>query len=133
MEKFIVFLSSVFEFIFYTFLMVLIGCIPINNQALKLLVHFLGLIFVAFFFYILIRFIFNKLDMRAKKYIYYVASLNILIGLIAPVIMIIILPNDTLFVICFLSLLSTICYGIFINVVICFLNYFFTNKKSIIG
>lgn len=133
MKKFILIISSILETIFYTSLMILIESINITNPILDIFVAFIGLLIVSFLFYFLIRFIFQKIGLKSKKYIYYVASLNILIGLIAPVIMIIILPNDTLFVICFLSLLSTICYGIFINVVICFLNYFFTNKKNIIG
>ena len=133
MKKFILIISSILETIFYTSLMILIESINITNPILNIFVAFIGLLIVSFLFYFLIRFIFQKIGLKSKKYIYYVASLNILIGLIAPVIMIIILPNDTLFVICFLCFLSTICYGIFINVVICFLIYFFTNKKNIIG
>ena len=128
MKKFIVFLSSVFEFVFYTFLMVLISLIPINNQALKLLVHFLGLILVAFLFYFLIRFIFNKLDMRAKKYIYYVAVVNLILGLIAPIFLILIIPSEVLTNFAFLVLVSSVYYGILINVLLCFFNYFLTNR-----
>ena len=130
MKKFFVFLLSVFEFVFYTFLMVLIGLIPINNQALKLLVHFLGLILVAFLFYFLIRFIFNKLDMRAKKYIYYVVVVNLILGLVAPIFLIIIIPSEVLTNFAFLVLISAVYYGILINVLLCFFNYFFTNRQK---
>lgn len=67
MQKFLIVLSSIFEFIFYTFLMVLIDSIPITNSFLSFFVHFLSLIIVAFLFYLLIRFIFRKLEMRSKK------------------------------------------------------------------
>ena len=130
MKKFIVFLSSIFEFVFYTFLMVLIGLIPINNQALKLFVHFLGLILVAFLFYILIRFIFNKLEMKAKKYIYYVVVVNLILGLIAPIFLIIIIPSEVLTNFAFLVLISAVYYGILINALLCFFNYFFTNRQK---
>ena len=130
MKKLIVVLSSIFELIFYTFFMVLIGSIPFTNKILELVVHFLGLALVAFLFYFLIRFILNKLDMKAKKYIYYIVIWNLILGLIAPVLLIIIIPSETLTTFAFLVLVSTVYYGIFINVAICFFNYFLTNRKK---
>ena len=130
MKKLIVVLSSIFELIFYTFFMVLIGSIPFTNKILELVVHFLGLALVAFLFYFLIRFILNKLDMKAKKYIYYIVIWNLILGLIAPVLLIIIIPSEILTTFAFLVLVSTVYYGIFINVAICFCNYFLTNRKK---
>ena len=130
MKKLIVVLSSIFELIFYTFFMVLIGSIPFTNKILELVVHFLGLALVAFLFYFLIRFILNKLDMKAKKYIYYIVIWNLILGLIAPVLLIIIIPSEILTTFAFLVLVSAVYYGILINVVICFLNYFLTNRKK---
>ena len=130
MKKLIIGLSSVFELIFYTFFMVLIGSIPITNKALELVVHFLGLALVALIFYFLIRFILNMLDMKAKKYIYYIVIWNLILGLIAPVLLILIIPSEILTTFAFLVLVSSVYYGIRINVVICFLNYFLTNRKK---
>ena len=113
--------------------MVLIGSIPINNQALKLVVHFLGLIVVALLFYYLIRFIFNKIEMKAKKYIYYMAISNIILGAIVPVFLIIIIPNETLTTLAFLTIVSTIYYGILINIMICLFNYFLSNRMKKLG
>ena len=130
MKKLIIGLSSVFELIFYTFFMVLIGSIPITNKALELVVHFLGLALAALIFYFLIRFILNMLDMKAKKYIYYIVIWNLILGLIAPVLLILIIPSEILTTFAFLVLVSSVYYGILINVVICFLNYFLTNRKK---
>lgn len=132
MKKFIIVLTSIFEFVFYTFFMVLIDGINITSKAMDLLVHFLGLLVVALLFYFLIRFLFHKLDMKAKKYIYYLAIVNLVVTLLAPVLLIFIIPNETLTTLSFLILVSAVYYGIFINIVLCFLNYFFTNryKKS---
>lgn len=131
MKKFIIALSAIFEFIFYTFFMVLIGLIPINNKILELLLHFIGLFLVAILFYLIIRFLFQKLDMKAKKYIYYVGVLNLVLGIFAPILLIIIIPNETLTLFAFLVLISSVYYGILINVFVFFFNYFLTNKKKI--
>ena len=131
MKKFIIALSAIFEFIFYTFFMVLIGLIPINNKILELLLHFIGLFLVAILFYLIIRFLFQKLDMKAKKYIYYVGILNLVLGIFAPILLIIIISNETLTWFAFLVLISYVYYGILINVLIFFFNYFLTNKKKI--
>lgn len=131
MKKFIIALSAIFEFIFYTFFMVLIGLIPISNKILELLLHFIGLFLVAILFYLIIRFLFQKLDMKAKKYIYYAGILNLVLGIFAPILLIIIIPNETLTLFAFLVLISSVYYGILINVFVFFFNYFLTNKKKI--
>ena len=133
MKKFIIVLSSIFELIFYTFFMVLIESVQITNSLLSLVVHFLALFVVASAFYFLIRFVFSKLDMKAKKYIYYVVISNIIIGTIAPVLLIIIIPSEVLTTFAFILLVSAIYYGLFINVVVCFLNYFLTNHRKKLG
>ena len=71
--------------------------------------------------------------MKAKKYIYYVVICNLIMGLIVPVLLLIIIPNDTLFVFLFIVLISAVYYGIFINIVVCFLNYFLTNRRKKLG
>lgn len=133
MKKFIVVLSSIFELVFYTFFMVLIGNVNITNQVISLIVHFLSMIVVASLFYFLIRFIFSKLEMKAKKYIYYMVIANFIVGAIVPVFLIIIIPNEALTTFAFLMVVSTIYYGIFINLVVCILNYFLTNRYKKLG
>ena len=133
MKKFIVVLSSIFELVFYTFFMVLIGNVNITNQVISLIVHLLSMIVVASLFYFLIRFIFSKLEMKAKKYIYYMVIANFIVGAIVPVFLIIIIPNEALTTFAFLMVVSTIYYGIFINLVICILNYFLTNRHKKMG
>ncbi len=130
MTKLIIILSAIFEFLFYTFLMVLIDGINITNQIVDLLIHFLGLIIVSFIFYNLLQIIFKKINMKAKKYIYYVIISNLILTLIVPVLMIIIIPNELLTSLSFLILISAIYYGIFINLTLIFLNYFFTNMRK---
>ncbi len=133
MKKFIIVLSSIFELIFYTFFMVLIESVEITNSLLSLVVHFLALFIVASAFYFLVRFVFNKLDMKAKKYIYYVVISNIIIGTIAPVLLIIIIPSEILTTFTFILLVSAIYYGLLINVIISFLNHFLTNRRKKLG
>ena len=133
MKKFIVVLSSIFELVFYTFFMVLIGNVNITNQVISLIVHFLSMIVVASLFYFLIRFIFSKLEMKAKKYIYYMVIANFIVGAIVPVFLIIIIPNEALTTFAFFFFFCTIYYGIFINLVVCILNYFLTNRYKKLG
>ena len=63
MQKFVVVISSIFEFVFYTFFMVLIGSIPFTNKLLELFVYFVSLLVVALAFYFLLRFLFSKLGL----------------------------------------------------------------------
>lgn len=130
MKKFIIVVSSIFELVFYTFFMVLLGNIEIMNVGLDLLVHFLSLIVVAGAFYFLIRFLFHKLGMRSKKDIYYVVVVNLMLGLIAPILLIILIPNETLTNFAFLVLLSVVYYGFLINFIICLFNHFLTNRRK---
>ena len=133
MKKFIIVLSSIFELIFYTFFMVLIESVEITNSLLSLVVHFLALFVVASAFYFLVRFVFSKLDMKAKKYIYYVVISNIIIGTIAPVLLIIIIPSEILTTFAFILLVSAIYYGLLINVIISFLNHLLTKGRKKLG
>ena len=133
MRKFLIVLSSIFEFIFYTFFMVLIDSIPFTSSLFRFFVHFLALIVVAIVFYFLICFIFRKLEMRGKKYLYYVAIWNIILGVFAPVLLIIIIPSEFLTTVSFLILVGTIYYGIFINFIFCLCNHFLTNRKKNMG
>lgn len=110
--------------------MVLLGNIEIMNAGLDLLVHFLSLIVVAGAFYFLIRFLFHKLGMRSKKDIYYVVVVNLMLGLIAPILLIILIPNETLTNFAFLVLLSVVYYGFLINFIICLFNHFLTNRRK---
>ena len=130
MKKFIIVVSSIFELVFYTFFMVLLGNIEIMNAGLDLLVHFLSLIVVAGAFYFLIRFLFHKLGMRSKKDIYYVVVMNLLLGMVAPILLIILIPNETLTNFAFLILLSVVYYGFLINFIICLFNHFLTNRRK---
>ncbi len=130
MKKFIIFVSSIFELVFYTFFMVLLGNIEIMNAGLDLLIHFLSLIVVAGVFYFLIRFLFHKLGLRAKKDIYYVVVMNLLLGMVAPILLIILIPNETLTNFAFLILLSVVYYGFLINFIICLFNHFLTNRRK---
>ena len=130
MKKFIIFVSSIFELVFYTFFMVLLGNIEIMNAGLDLLIHFLSLIVVAGVFYFLIHFLFHKLGLRAKKDIYYVVVMNLLLGMVAPILLIILIPNETLTNFAFLILLSVVYYGFLINFIICLFNHFLTNRRK---
>ena len=131
MKKLVVGLSAIFELLFYTFFMVLIGSIEINNGLLAFLVHILASLVIALSFYYLIRFIFIKLDMRAKLYIYYLAVCNIIIGGILPVFLIIIIPSEVLTNFAFIILVCTIYYGILINIFLCLLNAVLTNRQKL--
>ena len=133
MKRFIIILSSVFEFIFYTFFMVLIDGIEITNQVFDLLIHFIGLVVVALVFYFLIRIILSKLDMKDKKYIYYLIAWNLGLTLIAPILLIFIIPSEYLTNLAFLVLISAVYYGILINIIIALLNTFLTNRGKKLG
>ena len=133
MKRFIIILSSVFEFVFYTFFMVLIDGIEITNQVFDLLIHFIGLVVVALVFYFLIRIILSKLDMKDKKYIYYLIAWNLGLTLIAPILLIFIIPSEYLTNLAFLVLISAVYYGILINIIIALLNTFLTNRGKKLG
>lgn len=127
MKKFILTLLAIFELLFYTVFMVLLDSIPITYKILDLFVHFISLIVVAFVFYFLIRLLFQKIK-YSKKDIYLVVVINLLVSLILPVILMIIIPSETVSTFLFLILVSAFYYGILINIFICLFNYFLTKK-----
>ena len=57
MNKFLTIILAIFEFLFYTVLMVLVGSLVIHNEVLKLVLHFVSLSVIAILLYFLIRFI----------------------------------------------------------------------------
>lgn len=127
MKKFILTLLAIFELLFYTVFMVLLDSIPITYKILDLFVHFISLVVVAFVFYFLIRLLFQKIK-YSKKDIYLVVVINLLVSLILPVILMIIIPSDSVSTFLFLILVSAFYYGILINILICLFNYFLTKK-----
>lgn len=133
MPKFLVILFAIFETIFYTFVMVLINGIVITNVFLQLVVHFLSLTIISFLFYFFIHFLLNKLNWKAKKYIYQICIWNLIVGLIFPVVLIILIPNDKFTIFAEILLVSTLYYGLFVNICIALWNYFFTNRKKKLG
>lgn len=127
MKKFILTLLAIFELLFYTVFMVLLDSIPITYKILDLFVHFISLVVVAFVFYLLIRLLFKKIK-YLKKDIYLVVVINLMVSLILPVILMIIIPSDSVSTFLFLILVSAFYYGILINVFISLFNYFLTKK-----
>ena len=47
MNKFLTIILAIFEFLFYTVLMVLVGSLVIHNEVLKLVLHFVSLSVIA--------------------------------------------------------------------------------------
>lgn len=127
MKRFVIGFLAIFELFFYTFFMVLLDSIPITYKVLDLFAHFISLIVVAFVFYFIMRLLFKKIK-YAKKDIYFVVVINLLISLILPVILMIFIPNETINTFLFLILVSAFYYGILINILICLFNYFLTKK-----
>lgn len=128
MTKFITIALSIFEFLFYTVFMVLIGSITIENVTCKLLLHFTSLLIISILLYVIIKFILSKLQMKLKKYLYLIPLCNLIIGFIFPVFLIIIIPSEVLTTLAILLMASTIHYGLFINTSICIINFFFTKQ-----
>lgn len=130
MKKLLTIILSIFELIFYTFFMVLIDDITIENMALKQVVHFLSLIIIGTILYFIIRTILNLLKYKNKETIYMVSIWNIVLGIFFPILLIIILPNEGVQVFSIMLLVSTFYYGILINIVICILNSKVKKKKQ---
>ncbi len=128
MNKFLTIILAIFEFLFYTVLMVLVGSLVIHNEVLKLVLHFVSLSVIAKLLYFLIRFILNKLSMNAKKYFYLIIIVNLILGLIFPVFLIILIPSEVLTSLAIIILVSTLYYGLFINVFLGILNTIFTKQ-----
>lgn len=130
MNKFIIISLSIFEFLFYTLLMVLIGSIPLTSDLIKVLLHFASIIVISIILYFIIKIILNKLKMNIKKYLYLIPLWNILIGTIFVGLLAAILPSEKIFYFSFAIIVSTIYYGLFINALIVIFNFFFTKDKN---
>ncbi len=130
MKKLLIIILSIFELIFYTFFMVLIDDITIENMALKQVIHFSSLIIIGTILYFIIRTILNLLKYKNKETIYMVSIWNIVLGIFFPILLIIILPNEGVQVFSIMLLVSTFYYGILINIVICILNSKVKKKKQ---
>jgi len=126
MERFIKILIAIFSLIFYTFLMVLVDDITIQNQVLKLLVHFGALVIVAIILYFIIKFILKRVNLLSRKNIYKIVLWNFAIGLFFPVVLIILIPNEKFTIFSFMLIVSTIYYGVIINIIVSLLNHFKT-------
>lgn len=130
MEKLVVISLSIFELILYIFLMILVGSLTIDNSILKLFFHFSSLTIISILIYYLMHFILTKLNFKAKKYIYEICIWNIIIGIIFPIVLIILIPNEKFTIFAFLLIICTLYYGFYINIAISLLNYFLTNRRK---
>lgn len=130
MNKFIIISLSIFEFLFYTVLMVLIGSIPLTSNILKVIIHFVSIIIISLILYFLIKLILTKLKMNIKKYLYLIPLWNMLIGTIFVSMLAAIIPSEKIFYFSFAIIISTIYYGIFINILIVILNFLLTKNKN---
>lgn len=130
MNKFIIGILAIFEFLFYTFFMVLIGNIGLENEILKLVIHFGSLLVISTILYLLIKIILKKLNMNSKKSIYLIVIWNLVLGILFPGILSIIIPSEKIFLVSMVIIVSTIYYGIFINVFLSLLNFILTKDKN---
>lgn len=128
MKKFIILLLAILEFVLYTFLMVLVESITIENNFLKIIVHLLALALVAVLIYYLYKFILKKLKYFAKTTMYMISIINLVFGLIFPCLLIILIPNEKFTIFATILLISTIYYGVIINIIFCILNHFLTKQ-----
>lgn len=126
MNKLFVFLFCVFEFFFYTLFMVLVESLTINNVVLKSVVHFLSLVIISGLLYVIMKFIIKKLKLNVKKMLYLIPIWNLVLGLVAPVLVLVIIPSETLATLAVVLMISTVYYGLFINITLCILNLFGT-------
>ncbi len=129
MEVFIKIILAILETFLYTFFMIQIGSIEISNKIVSLLVHFISLSLISLILYFIIHFILSKLNLKAKKHLYHICIYNLFIGLIFPILLIIIIPNEKFEIFAMLMLVSTLYYGIFVNILLALFNYFLTNRK----
>ncbi len=120
---------AIIEFIVYTYLMVLVGSIEIDNSVISLILHFASLTIISFILYYLLHFILRKLKFYAKKDIYQVCLYNIGVGIVFPIVLIILIPNESFTTFAMLMIVSTGYYGIFVNILISIWNYFLTNRR----
>lgn len=110
--------------------MVLLSEITITSALLKLIVHFASLIIISIVLYFLIKFILNKISLKSKKYIYLICLWNLILGIIFPLLLITIIPNEKFTIFALLLIISTGYYGVFINIIISLLNHFLTNRRK---
>ena len=130
MNKFIIGSLTIFEFLFYTVLMVLIGSIPLESEVLKLIIHFSALLVISIILYYLIKIILNKLNMKTKKFIYLIIVWNLVMGILFPGLLTVILPSEKIFLFSMLIIVSTVYYGIFVNIFLSLLNFVLTKAKN---
>ena len=97
MHKFIIISLAIFEFLFYTVIMVLVGSIPLTSNILKIIIHFVSIITISFILYFLIKLILKKLKMNIKKYLYLIPLWNFLIGTIFISLLAAIIPSEKFF------------------------------------
>lgn len=128
MKKYIICILAIFETIFYTFGMVLVSNFTITNKSLIFIINSITLAGISILIYFLYRFILNKLKYPLKPNLYYISLFNILFGLLVPVILMIIIPNETFSILMFTILIATFFYGILSNLFISILNYFFSKN-----
>lgn len=122
-------LLSIFEFIFYTFFMVLVSLINIKSLFLKNSLTYLSLFLVSLILYYLLRAILRKINMPAEKNLYIIPILNIIISFSIATLLVKLFPkNIGTSMIALLIYMSLIYYGILINLIICILNFFFTKS-----
>lgn len=130
MQKVVVIFLSILEFIIYTAWMVLIGSFTIDSAILKLILHFASLLIISILIYYVLHFILSKINWKSKKYIYQVCIMNIILGIIFPIVLIILIPNEGFTIFAFLLIVCTCYYGLFVNLCISILNYFLTNRRK---
>lgn len=106
--------------------MVLVESLTINNVVLKSVVHFLSLIIISGLLYVIMKFIIKKLKLNVKKMLYLIPIWNLVLGLVAPVLVLVIIPSETLATLAVVLMISTVYYGLFINITLCILNLFGT-------
>lgn len=130
MHKFIIISLAIFEFLFYTVIMVLVGSIPLTSNILKIIIHFVSIITISFILYFLIKLILKKLKMNINKYLYLIPLWNFLIGTIFISLLAAIIPSEKFFYFSFGIIISSVYYGIFINILIVILNFLITKAKN---
>ncbi len=127
MKKLINCLCAIFEFMFFTFLMICIDSIEIPNLIVEIIVHFLGFIVTSFLLYLLFSFILKKLKMFDSKRIYMISVWNLGLGLLVPIILSILIPSIQIRNFSTFVLFSTFYYGLLTN--FCLIVFNFTLTK----
>lgn len=130
MQKVVVISLSILEFLIYTTFMVFVGNFVIDSAILKLILHFTSLLIISILIYYFLHFILSKLNWKAKKYIYQICFYNIVLGIIFPIVLIILIPNEGFTTFAFLLIVCTCIYGLFVNLCLSILNYFLTNRRK---